>query len=134
MGLGLCLDWKSGESVTLCNGHGEAQSHPDATYASRMFSHCGKLVEHHHICGWLCIWQLGSPSGRQAESQRDGITKLVTSNLKQMMNETGQIMTKGPCLRNCCENRSEINKWVDASSLMTGVLLKKDGATLKDAC
>lgn len=61
------------------------------------------------VDGSVC--QPGSSSGGQMQSKLDGMVKLTTSS--------------SSCR---CVNVSKINVWVDAKSLATGVVLKRDGA------
>lgn len=45
-----------------------------------------------------------------------------------------RVQQDNPIRGNWCVNECEFTVWVDASSLVTGIVLEADGSVIKDAC
>ena len=99
-----------------------------------IFSLCGKLIGHLPVCGWLRA-ATGMIKRRANAVTRgwDDTTEDVP--LRQMVRETITRVTQSdPSLSLWCATGQDINVWIDASSLATGVLLERDDIVFEDAC
>ena len=95
---------------------------------------CGRLVGHLPVCGWLCV--ACGIHKRQASSVTKGWDDEARDTiLQRLMFETIEsVQQDDPAHRDWCVDSKELNVWVDASSLATGVALECREIVLKDAC
>ena len=119
------LRWKRGSVVPEV---------PSVVVRRTVFSMCGRLVGHLPVCGWLCMAcgihkrQASSVTKGWDDEARDAV-------LQRMMFKTIESLQQDdPARRDWCVDSKELNVWVDASSLATGVAFECREMVLKDAC
>ena len=99
-----------------------------------VFSLCGKLVGHFPVCGWLRA-ATGVIKRRANAVTKNWDSVTADSPLRCMVSETiARIRQEDPAQGPWCVDGRDVNVWVDASSVATGVLLERDGITFEDAC
>ena len=96
-------------------------------------SFCGKLVEHFPEVKWLKV--AASFIKRRAADITKGWDDEVTDvPLTTMITEVvAKVRQEDPVRGKWCVDGPELDVWVDASSLATGVSLKHNGAVMEDA-
>ena len=114
------------EQGTLKWGRGTAVPEvPDVFTRRAVFSLCGKLVGHLPVCGWTRVASAVT-KGWDDETTDDLLVRMVKETIARVKQDDP---TKG----DWCVQGDELNVWVDASSLVIGVLLEKNGAVIEDA-
>ena len=98
-----------------------------------VFSFCGKLVGHFPVVTWLRV-AASFIKRRAADVTRGWDDEVTDVPLTTMITEVvARVHQKDPVRGKWCVNGPELNVWVDASSLATGVSLEHDGAVVEDA-
>ena len=99
-----------------------------------MFSMCGKLVGHFPVGGWLRV------IARVLKRRVTAVTKgwddpVDDASLRRVVEEVlARVTRDDPVRGNWSVSGEELNAWVDAYSLATGVVLERHGDILEDAC
>ena len=99
-----------------------------------VFSMCVKLVGHFPVCGWLYM------IGRVLKKCVTALTKgwdnpVDDASLRRVVEEVlVRVTHDDPVWGNWSVSGEELNAWVDASLLVTGVVLVKHGDILEHAC
>ena len=111
----------------------EVPSVPQFLTRRSMFSFCGKLVGHFPVVKWLRV--AASFIKRRAANVTRGWDDEVTDvPLTTMITEVvARMRQKDPVRGKWYVDGPELNVWVDASSLATGVSLEHDGADVENA-
>ena len=99
-----------------------------------VFSMCGKLVGHFPVYGWLCM--IAGVSKRHVTAVTKGWDDPVDfASLKRAVEEVlARVTHDDPVRGNWRVSGEELNMWVDASLLATGVVFERHGDVLGDAC
>ena len=119
------LHWKRGSDVPEM---------PPVLTRRKVFSVCGKLVGHFPVCGWLRV--ATAFIKRHANTVTAGWDdETHDPQLRSMLLDTmARVHQNDPVRGEWCVDAKELNVWVDASSLATGVVLTTDGSAVEDAC
>jgi len=130
--LGLEVWWEHG-TLRWKRG-GPVPEVPNMLTRRIIFSVCGKLVGHFPVCKWLRA-ATGVIKRRASAVTREWDDTVDDVPLKRMMAEVvTKVCQDDPTRGDWCVAGRELNAWVDASSLATGVVLERDGAIVEDAC
>ena len=98
-----------------------------------VFSFCGKLVGHFPVVKWLRV-AAAFIKRRAADITKGWDDKVTDVPLATMIKEVAaRVRQEDPVRGKWCVNGPELDVWVDASSLATGVSLEHDGAAVEDA-
>ena len=121
---GKMLIWERGNEVP---------SVPQVRTRRSMFSFCGKLVGHFPVVKWIGV--AAAFIKRRATDITKGWNDEVTDvPLTTMITEVvARVRQEDPVRGKWCVDGPELDVWVDASSLATGVSLEHDGAAVEDA-
>ena len=110
----------------------EVPSVPQVLTWRSVFSFCGKLVGHFPVVKWLRV--AASFIKRRAANVTRGWDDEVTDvPLTRITEVVARVCQKDPVRGKWCVDGPEVDVWVDASSLATGVSLEHDGAVVEDA-
>ena len=111
----------------------EVPSVPQVLTRRSVFSFCRKLVGHFPVVKWLRV--AASFIKRRAAGVTRGWDDEVTNvPLTTMIIEVvARVRQKDPVRGKWCVDGPELDVWIDASSLATGVSLEHDGAVVEDA-
>ena len=106
---------------------------PEVVTRRTIFSLCRKLIRHLPVCGWLRV--ATGMIKRKANAVTQGWDDTTEdAPLQQMVWETiARVMQSYPSQGLWCATGQDINVWIDASSLATGVLLECDDVVFEDA-
>ena len=119
------LYWKRGNEIP---------DMPHIITRRSVFSLCGKLVGHLPIGGWLRI-AVAFIKRRVTEISTKWDEEVNDDPLKVMIAELlARVRQEDPACGEWCVDGCDLNVWVDASSLATGVLLERNGIVVEDAC
>ena len=119
------LYWKRGNKIS---------DMPRVVMRWNLFSLCGKLVEHLPMGGWLCV-AVAFIKRRASDVTAGWDDKIDDTPLNTMIKEVlTRVQKENLALCKWCVDGQALSVWVDASSLVTGMLLVYDGAVVGDAC
>ena len=123
-----------GEHDTLRWKRGTAIPEAPAEITRRtVFSMCGKLVGHFPVCGWLRVIA-GVLKGLVIAVTKGWDDPIDDVSLRRVMEEVLMRVTRDDPVRgNWSVSGEELNAWVNASLLATGVVLERHGDILEDA-
>ena len=122
--LGLIV-WEEGNKLIWEWGN-EVLSVPHILTQRSVFSFCGKLVRHFPVVKWLRVAAVFIKKGLDDKVIDVPLTTMIKEVVVRVCQEDlmwGKWCVRGP----------ELDIWVDASSLATGVSLEQDGAAVEDA-
>ena len=124
-----CWGWRSRWNSVNCGG-----SMVTDTLNIVTRSLCRKLVRHFPGCGWLRV--LCRVPKRKASSVTKSWGDETRDNLLQhMISETvDSVWRDDPAHGDWCVEGQELNMWVNASSLVIGVVLERHETVLEEAC
>ena len=111
----------------------EVPSVPQVLTRRSVFSFCGKLVGHFPVVKWLRV-AASFIERRAADVTRGWDDEVTDVPLTTMITEVvTRVRQKDPVRGKWSVDGPELDVWVDASSLATGVSLEHDGAVVEDA-
>ena len=129
--LGLTVREK--DKMLILERGNEIPSVPQVLTRRSVFSFCGKLVRHFPVVKWLKV-AASFIKRRAADVTRGWDDEVTDVPLTTMITEVvSRVRQKDPVRGKWCVDGSELDVWVDASSLATGVSLEHDGAVVEDA-
>ena len=106
---------------------------PQVLTRCSVFSFCGKLVWHFPVVKWLRV-TASFIKRRAVDVTRGWDDEVNDVPLTTMITEVvAKVRQKDPVRGKWCVDGPELDVWVDAGSLATGVSLEHDGAVVEDA-